>query len=220
MPWMLILKWGQKRSDLISFILFGQIMKVAIIGFLSFAFYGTMPNCDITLLTDLLQASYLPIIWKTSLRPSIFFVECAIFNATWQSERRYCFTFLISAHFHDDKKHCKGFFFTHCKMLGSAVKILCLVTVSSFLISDGEAKGVNWGPLLEALLENEIRPQSTAGVSEFYSILVQSSFKIFSKPFLIFRQCSDFDWKYARFDEAIGCHLQRWAKHECRQLQW
>ena len=68
-------------------------------------------------------------------------------------------------------------------MLGPVVKILCLVMVSSFLISDGEAKGVNWGPLLEALLENEIRPQSTAGVSEFYSILVQSSFKIFSKPF-------------------------------------
>ena len=68
-------------------------------------------------------------------------------------------------------------------MLGPAVKILCLVMVSSFLVSSGEAKGVNWGPLLEALLENEIRPQSTAGQSEFYSILVQSSFKIFLNPF-------------------------------------
>ena len=92
----------------------------------------------------------------------------------------YCstFTFLISAHFHDDKKESKVYIFTHCKMLGPAVKILCLVTVSFFLVSDGEAKGVNWGPLLEALLENEIRPQSTAGVSEFYSILFQSSSKI------------------------------------------
>ena len=58
-------------------------------------------------------------------------------------------------------------------MLGPAVKILCLVMVSSFLISDGEAKGVNWGPLLEALLENEIRPQGTAGMSKNNSILLK-----------------------------------------------
>ena len=55
-------------------------------------------------------------------------------------------------------------------MLGPAVKIFCLVTISSFLISDGEAKGVNWGPLLEALLENEVRPQGTAGMSKDNSI--------------------------------------------------
>ena len=49
------------------------------------------------------------------------------------------------------------------------------MTISSFLISDGEAKGVNWGPLLEALLENEVRPQGTAGMSKNNSISLKST---------------------------------------------
>ena len=57
-------------------------------------------------------------------------------------------------------------------MLGPAVKIFCLVAVLSFLVSEGEAKGVNWGTMLEALMEDGNRLQSIAGLSNFSCLLM------------------------------------------------
>merc|ERR1712004_758841 len=59
----------------------------------------------------------------------------------------------------------------HSKMLGPAVKIFCLVAVLSFSVSEGEAKGVNWGPMLESLTEDGNRLQSIAGLSKVQTLI-------------------------------------------------